>query len=305
MNNTYINKLLVLGISAILLSCGHNQSHMKESGKAFTSYWDGFDFSDKNYVDNPGITEPKFVAFCKYLTSMDRYESRRQIDTLLHRSLEGNIDMFENIMELAERYLADPNSPYRNEETYIKFLEYTISEPHLTDAYKERPRFQLSIANKNRVGTKAADIKYVTREGTTGKLSAIDSRYTLIYFNNPDCHDCKRVTDYLKHSTTISRMQKCQSLTILAVYPDRDLSSWETHKKEYPKNWIVSRYASEENMDSYNLPAIPNLYLLDQSKRVLLKDAPIESIEEYLSNHIKKANYETDKDYSRPLSCHP
>lgn len=100
-------------------------------------------------------------------------------------------------------------------------------------------------------------------------------------------------------------MQKCQSLTILAVYPDKDLSSWETHKKEYPKNWIVSRYASEENMDSYNLPAIPNLYLLDQSKRVLLKDAPIESIEEYLSNHIKKANYENDKDYSRPLSCHP
>lgn len=119
MNNTYINKLLVLGISAILLSCGHNQSHKKESKKAFTSYWDGFDFSDKNYVDNPGITEPKFAAFCKYLTSVDRYESRKQIDTLLHRSLEGNIDMFENIMELAERYLADPNSPYRNEETYI------------------------------------------------------------------------------------------------------------------------------------------------------------------------------------------
>ena len=90
--------------------------------------------------------------------------------------------MFLGFMELAEKHLADPNSPLRNEECYIPFLEYAIKEGKIDEAYKERYSFQLRNALKNRVGTIANDFTYITREGTTGTLKSIKANYTLIYF---------------------------------------------------------------------------------------------------------------------------
>lgn len=279
---------LLLTIS-LLSSCNRSSSKPSTVGQsAFTSYWDGFDFADTLLIDNPGITEPKFAGFCKMLSSATDKDRNRQIDTLLHRSLDdGGIRMYQGIMSLAEKYLADPNSPYRDEEAYIKFLEHTVSEPHITDAYKERPRFQLRLAMKNRLGTLASNIEFVTRAGAVGSLYGIKTPHTLIYFNNPDCHDCKRVSEYMRHSPTINRLVSARSLTLLAVYPDKNLRSWNAHKDEFPSAWTTSRYASDKWRDAYNLPAIPSLYLLDNRKTVIYKDAPIETIEAYLEKHCK------------------
>lgn len=282
MKQKYIKTLILGSIFIMLLSCGSKHENAALQNIRFVSFWEGFDFADKSHIDNPGVTNPKFESFCKYLSSTTTYDRRQQIDTLLNRSLQGGIDMYENMMQLAEKYLTDPNSPYRNEETYIQFLEYTISNPNLTEAYKERPRFQLTIAKKNRVGTIANDFEYVTREGRHGILSNIRHKYTLLYFNNPGCHDCKRVTEYIKHSSTINKLISNNNLTLLAVYPDEELTEWEEHKAEYPEKWVVCRYASEQYAEAYNLPAIPNLYLLDSKKSVIFKDAPIEEIETYL-----------------------
>ena len=279
----------LLFILSILSSCNNtSQKPSAAPGPTFTSYWDGFNFADTLLIDNPGITAPKFAEFCKLLSSMPDGDRNRQIDTLLHRSLVGGgINMYQSIMDLAEKYLADPNSPYRDEEAYIRFLEHTVSEPHITADYKERPRFQLRLAMKNRVGTLASNFEYVTRSGAAGTLYGIKAPYTLIYFNNPDCHDCKRVSNYIQHSAIIQRLISSKSLALLAIYPDRQLRSWNAHKDEYPSAWTVARYASDKSREAYNLPAIPSLYLLDNRKTVIYKDAPIETIEAYMESHCK------------------
>ena len=191
MKQKYIKTLILGSIFIMLLSCGSKHENAALQNIKFVSFWEGFNFADKSHVNNPGITTPKFESFCKYLSSTTPYDRRQQIDTLLNRSLQGGIDMYENMMQLAEKYLTDPNSPYRNEETFIQFLEYTISNPNLTEAYKERPRYQLAIAKKNREGTSANDFEYITRDGYRGRLYNIKNKYTLLYFNNPGCHDCK------------------------------------------------------------------------------------------------------------------
>ena len=184
--------------------------------------------------------------------------------------------------------LADPNSPLRNEECYIPFLEYAIKEGKIDEAYKERYSFQLRNALKNRVGTIANDFKYITREGTTGTLKSIKANYTLIYFNNPDCHDCKRVYNILAgDSPTLAHLVARGELAILALYPDESLTSWNKNKGIYPYNWIVARYARDIDRERYNIPAIPSTYLLDKNKKVIYKDAIIEAVESYLRHKYK------------------
>ncbi len=209
-------------------------------------------------------------------------------DTLLSRSKQGSKEMFLGFMELAEKHLADPNSPLRNEECYIPFLEYAIKEGKIDEAYKERYSFQLRNALKNRVGTIANDFKYITREGTTGTLKSIKANYTLIYFNNPDCHDCKRVYNILAgDSPTLAHLVARGELAILALYPDESLTSWNKNKGIYPYNWIVARYARDIDRERYNIPAIPSTYLLDKNKKVIYKDAIIEAVESYLRHKYK------------------
>lgn len=74
---------------------------------------------------------------------------------------------------------------------------------------------------------------------------------------------------------------------MLSFYPDEELEEWRKHLNEFPEEWINS-YDKELTLREkqlYDLKAIPTLYLLDREKKVLLKDATAQVIEEYLMLH--------------------
>ena len=293
----------------LLGSCGSSiqaksQSESVDNPTNNQTFWDDYDFNNVALIHQPDITEQKFANFCVALSSMKEPERNRQVDSLLTRSLRGSRDMFANFMTLAEKYLYDPNSPYRDGELYLPFLEWTIHSSQIEEVRKERPRYQLKLVLENRVGTQAHDFHYITngngsdasskgstksKASTRGTLYNIKSEYTLIYFNNPECHDCGRVHGYLVASKVFTILLKSGRLKLLALYPDEDLGAWTRHKDEYPSSWIAARYAKKADRDSYHLPAIPSLYLLDKNKKVLLKDATVEVVEEYLRKSAQSA----------------
>ena len=273
------------------------------SPKDEETFWDDYDFNNIALIHQPNIIEQKFANFCVALSRMSEPERSRQVDTLLTRSLRDSRDMFANFMTLAEKYLYDPNSPYRNGELYLPFLQWTIHCNQIEEVWKERPKYQLKLVLENRVGTQAHDFQYITNEddsdaitkgstkskaSTRGTLYNIKSEYTLIYFNNPECHDCGRVHGYLVASKVFTTMLQTGRLKLLALYPDEDLGSWTRHKDEYPSSWIAARYAKKADREYYHLQAIPSLYLLDKTKKVLLKDATVEAVEEYLRKVAEK-----------------
>ena len=293
--------VMYLFMGMLLGSCGSSvqaksQKESVESPKDEETFWDDYDFNNVTLIHQPDITEQKFANFCVSLSKMQEPERNRQVDTLLTRSLRGSKDMFANFMTLAEKYLYDPNSPYRDGELYLPFLQWTIHSKKIEDIWKERPKYQLKLVLENRVGTQAHDFHYITNgsastkgkgTATKGTLYSIKSEYTLIYFNNPECHDCSRVHGYLVASKVFTTMLQNGGLKLLALYPDEDLGAWTRHKDEYPSTWIAARYAKKADREYYHLPAIPSLYLLDKNKKVLLKDATVEAVEEYLRKVIE------------------
>ena len=100
-------------------------------------------------------------------------------------------------------------------------------------------------------------------------------------FYNPDCPDCGRVKDYIAASPVFNAGIASGHLCILAVYPDADLVPWRKHLSEMPPAWTVGYDKGEtiRRKGTYDLRAIPSLYLLDKHKRVILKDAPVERVE--------------------------
>ena len=133
------------------------------------------------------------------------------------------------------------------------------------------------------LGTIAEEDVY-KRQGQTGKLYNIKADYLLLFFYNPDCHACQEITRQMESSFLINEFSKSNKLKILAVYPDEDLDAWKEHVSVMPKDWINSydKSVSLKNDEIYDLKAIPTLYLLNKEKKVLLKDATFQQIENYL-----------------------
>ncbi len=248
-------------------------------------YWDAFDFTDTTLISKPEITEQALADFINILPYVPS-DKAEQVLTGLMASASVDSEMFAHFIELTEKYLYEPNSPFRNEEFCIPVLRYIVASPKLDDLYKIRSQYQLEMVQKNRPGDVAMDFTYTLADGKTGRMHAMKADYTLLFFNNPDCEECIRVKAHIAASSAFSSLTqthggKWPALVVLAVYPDAELGLWR--KAEYPSCMTDSYDAGQiiTKQQLYDLKAIPTLYLLDKDKRVILKDATIETIEQY------------------------
>jgi len=254
-------------------------------------YWEKYDFTDTLYISNSKKIENIYGNFLQILPHIPEQKAKEALTGLMDASSVNN-KVFLFFINLTQKYLYDPNSPFRNDELYIPVLRYLIASPKLQDIYKTRYQFQLDNALKNRPGNIASDFSYTLKSGKKHKMHDIRSSYTLLYFNNPGCHECKVVKDYMLKSMIINKLagkklNNMAKLTILSVYIDEDLKVWK--ESVYP-DFIINCYDTYHIIQKdniYDLKAIPAMYLLDKDKKVILKDVSIMEIEDYLAKATK------------------
>ncbi|WP_459952504.1 DUF5106 domain-containing protein [Dysgonomonas termitidis] len=262
----------------------------ERAGYLIAHYWDNFDFSDTAYVHLPAITEQAFADYLDVFSHADRAAVEASVPAMLDRTVKEDTTgtVYRHFLKLYKNYLYDPNSPVRNEDSYIPVIRYILADSLSTEADRQRAAFELEMLLKNRVGDKATDITYTLAGGQTGRLYSLPKEYTLLFFYNPDCPACKETTASLASSEVINSLLLSGRLDILAVYPDSDLDLWKKHAGEMPPSWIISYDKGQALFGKklYDLKALPALYLLDAFKHVLLKDASAQAVEQYLAPQL-------------------
>ncbi len=252
-------------------------------------YWDRFDFGDRKMIDRPEITEQAFVDYINILHHVPKESADKSVEYTLNKAAVDTV-MYGHFATLFEKYLYDPNSPFRNEELYLPVLHEYTNSPLLTEERRSVFLFQLDMALKNRVGQKARNFAYTLPSGQSYTLYDLKSEYTLLMFSNPGCSTCEAVTKQLGQSKELSGALSLNSpgrtmLTILTIYPDNDLEEWLAHLDKMPTAWIhgYDKGMKITHEKLYDIKAIPTLYLLDSNKNVILKDTSIESLEAFFS----------------------
>ena len=251
-------------------------------------YWDYFDFADTSYVPTPDITEQAWVDYMDVLFRLPQHKAQEEMKSMISKSAGGSKKLFLYFTEIADKYLYDPNSPTRNEELYIPVLEVMIQTPALDDTEKIRPQMRLDWALKNRMGTKAADFQYTGIAGQTGTLYQINTTYILLFFNDPGCTSCIEHIEGIRNSVMMNRLISERRLTVLSIYPEQNIEEWKKNYAVYPAEWLKGYDPSFTIGDKYDLKASPTLYLLDRDKTVLLKDATLPLIENYLAYMLQQ-----------------
>ena len=248
-------------------------------------FWDRYAFDDSlSRSQRPQITEQAWVDYLDLLNRVPLTVVQSALKKLMLKVATHGKGVFTHFTNLADKYLYDPNAPTRNEEFYIPVLEAMCETSVFTETDKIRPQGRLEMARKNRPGSKAIDFSYYTAEGMRGSLYGVKAEYTLLFINNPGCHACDGNIAAIKSSAVINTLLVDGRLKILSVYPDEELDEWKRHLSDFPSEWIngYDKNATIKTRGTYDLKAIPTLYLLNKDKVVLLKDAPLVSIENYL-----------------------
>lgn len=243
-------------------------------------YWDRFDFADTTLIARPEITEQAFVDFLSVLPYTR--QAQAAVDTLVERTLVCKT-MFYHFVELADKYLYEPNSPMHDEELHILVLRALVGNPRVEELDKLRPRRLLDLALRNRPGDPAADFVFTDRDGRRRRLTDIEAEYLLLYFNDPECDECRSMKERLAASPTLGGLLESGRLEVLSICVEGRTAAWE--RATFPARWIDGCDAEQRlTRDGlYDLKAMPTLYLLDADKRVLLKDAPLDRIESHLA----------------------
>lgn len=246
-------------------------------------YWDGYSLADTAFIRSNG-TEQLYADFIDALQYVAPEESSAAIKRMMS-NMETDSTAYAQFCMLSEKYLYDPNSPMRNEDYYIPVLEQMLASKRLTQVDKIRPADRLKQARKNRPGMKATDFSYITPNDKAGRMSGIKAEYTLLFFYDPDCSNCRKYEQIFSEMPAFLDMQKKGIIRVLAVYPDNDEEEWLLKSSHMPKGWIVGWNKKGDIRDKtlYEIRATPTLYLLDRQKKVILKDVSMEQLIRYLS----------------------
>lgn len=215
-------------------------------------YWDHFNFEDSLQLNTPEIVEQGFVNFIDILERFDKDIALKGISNFTNKAF-GNAASKTKFESLIEHYFEDSQSPMRNDRIYLLFLEQMTRSPYFDEAEKERLSFKTKSSNKNLPGDVAINFTFKDKDGKSHQLIDYKNQKVILYFYDPECETCHKVTAWLKTQRIPS------DITLLSIIADTHIS------------------------DLYSLKAMPTIYLLELGNRVVLKDCTPETLIQVIS----------------------
>lgn len=212
-------------------------------------------------------------AVGEFFGRIERFEAR-----------DTSTNVFEFLVDQVSRYLYDPNSPVRNEDLYLPFVSRLAVSEHVSRDMRPAYAYDAQMCSLNRTGTPAADFSFTDLSGRRRTLYWVKADWTLLFFSNPGCPACQEIVEALKADGRVSERIASGELAVVNVYIDLEREKWLALASEYPSEWCNGYdqdYVIRGDV-TYNVRAIPSLYVLDSGKRVVLKDAPQEKVLAFL-----------------------
>ena len=246
-------------------------------------YWDRFSFADSlQFMNQPEMVEQALVDYVDLFRLVPAAEAENSLSALMDQAsvtLNGFLFFYNTL----EKYLYDATSPMRNEALFIPVLQKMMASNKLSDDDKLRPAMLLKSVSKNKVGSMAADFSYTKPDGSQHRLSELQTPLILLLFFDPECDDCHQVIMRLEKTDVLNQLTADRQLTVLAVYPGENKLLWQTMAQHMLPTWEIGMDESQTiyNKELYDILGFPSMYLLDQHKTVILKDASLTTLEEY------------------------
>lgn len=225
----------------------------QRAGYLSEHYWDNYNFADTLMLKSEEVTEQGFVNFIDILGRFNPAIAQKGIAGFTQKAFT-NTAAKERFESLIEHYFENPQSPLRNDRVYLLFLEEMKNSPCFDEVEKERLAFKIKTTNKNLPGDIAINFNFKDENGKSHQLSDYRDQKVILYFYDPDCENCHKVSAWLKQQTIPA------DIKVLKIIADNPISH------------------------IYSLRAMPTIFLLDKGNLVVLKDCTAQELIAYVSS---------------------
>jgi hypothetical protein len=286
--------LMLTGFLACKQSISDGQSVVNEDSSKIAGstmrmpllqYWDTFNFGDSLALNNPDIAEQKLVDFIAALAEAPEDLKFQATNRMLSQAKPHPFAL-NYLSNTLEHYLYDPNSPMRSDALYEPVLAFLLDSTNLDEASRLRYGNRLNMTRKNKAGQSATDFRFGLPSGALSSLYDGQSPRTLLFFYEPDCTHCQQAIADLKASENFRQQIARKQLNIVAIYAGGNVALWKSYQQQIPATWIngFDRQGIIRKKQLYDLRASPTVYLLDENKKVLLKDTELAIVDQSLKH---------------------
>lgn len=116
----------------------------------------------------------------------------------------------------------------------------------------------------------------------------IKTKYTILFFFDPDCGHCKKETPVLVDFYTKNKLKF--NVEVYAVSSDTSMAKMRDYIKEMKMKWVTvngPRTYLGPYQEVYDAVTTPTIYILDDKKKIIGKKLPAAKMEEFFTNYEK------------------
>jgi peroxiredoxin len=250
-------------------------------------YFDNIDFSDKKilrtplfhsnideYLEKLTVKHPdSIIASLHEIIEKSRVNDdvfRYCVQTLTHKYETSNIMGMDAVfVDLAENYYLSGDAFWADTETIEK----------ITD--------RVQRLKPNLLGKPAPALLLLDTLERPVNALRIESDFTVLYFYDPDCGHCKKKTPVLRD--LYHDKLKDLGVVVVAANVKKEQDKWKKYVRDQKLDWInlADPHTRSNFRYEYNIETTPQLYILDEDKKIIAKKLDVEQIEEFINRQIE------------------
>jgi thiol-disulfide isomerase/thioredoxin len=158
----------------------------------------------------------------------------------------------------------------------------------IDSAQTEKIRERVNALKPCLIGKQAYNMRMYKPDFQQISLNEVKNRYTIIYFWDPSCGHCQKVTPKLSefYKTNGEKFD----VEVFGVYIETDTTEWFKYIKEKELTWLnVADLTLKTNFRAYyDIYSTPVIYVLDRNKKIIAKRIDVENLVDFLTNYSKQ-----------------
>ncbi len=251
-----------------------------------THFFDNLDVSDAGLLRTP-VYHPKVMEYLDKVLVQQPDTVINAIDQILSKAT-GDETVFRYLLvTLANKY--EISQTMGMDKVFVHLIDnyYLTGQAQWADEeLLSKLRERSNAIRPNLIGSIAPSITLVDTLEAPISLKEINSRFTVLYFYDPECGHCKKKTPVLNDAYP---QLQAKGVEVVAVNVTTDMKKWKEYIRENDLNWIngADPHVRSNFRYEYDIRSTPTVYLLDQEKRIIAKRIDVEDIENIVDQYLK------------------
>ena len=249
-------------------------------------YFDNFDLADPGLLKTP-LYQPKVDEYMENLTYKHPDSIKAACDYILSLA-EPNTETFRYVLvKLTNKY--ETSKIMGMEEIFVHLAEnYYLkgkaywADDELVGKFEQRVR----ELKPNLIGNKAPEIILVDSLLRPIQLSKLNNRFIILYFFDPDCSHCKKITPQLSR---LYQEIKSKDVEVFAACTVTDIDKWKKYIRTNGLNWVngIDPYYKSNFRADYDIKTTPMIYILNKDKEIIAKRLGVDQIKDFIERMIE------------------